>query len=434
MMQSVFKIQYLKAAFLSVLMPLVVVLAIFPFRELFTTTDIVMLQLLWVTWVAVQSNRRVAALTTLVSVACTDWFYVVPYFTFHIENIEYVVTFLVMLIVGLVISHLAGELNTKVRDVQAHASNSRLLYELAKKLNELDSLEEQKQLFLKTMAAHLGVACDWQLIASKQFIYLNEHQAEFGGIAFAKALNAEQHALANTACSLLYQVQEKTLLREQSAAIKVQAELERSKNTLLRSLSHDLRTPLATIMGASSMLADDDIQLSSEVIKEQAANIYEQSKILNQHFDKVMELSKVNKLAENIKWQKLPILTLISEAKSRRQQQLENFKLSIEAQQQSICFGDETLLEIALANMLENAARYSDGSASIQFIETENEYQIVLTNSFDNKYETSQDEGVGLGSVICDVVAKCHQGCFELTLNEQTKQATAILIWSNRRG
>ncbi|MCF7518247.1 DUF4118 domain-containing protein [Pseudoalteromonas sp. L21] len=433
-MQSVFKIQYLKAAFLSVLMPLVVVLTIFPFRELFTTTDIVMLQLLWVTWVAVRSNRRVAALTTLVSVACTDWFYVVPYFTFHIENIEYVVTFLVMLIVGLVISHLAGELNTKVRDVQAHASNSRLLYELAKKLNDLDSLEEQKQLFLTTMAAHLKVACDWQLTGSRQFIYLNEQQVEFGGIAFAKALNAEQLALANTACSLLYQVQEKTLLREQSAAIKVQAELERSKNTLLRSLSHDLRTPLATIMGASSMLADDDIQLSSEVIKEQAANIYEQSKILNQHFDKVMELSKVNKLAENINWQKLPILTLVSEAKSRRQQQLQCFKLNIEAQPNSLCFGDETLLEIAFANMLENAARYGNGTASMQFIETDSEYRIVLTNPFANKHEASQDEGVGLGSVICDVVAKCHQGRFELTLNEQTKQATAILTWSNSRG
>lgn len=433
-MQSVFKIQYLKAAFLSVLMPLVVVLTIFPFRELFTTTDIVMLQLLWVTWVAVRSNRRVAALTTLVSVACTDWFYVVPYFTFHIENIEYVVTFLVMLIVGLVISHLAGELNTKVRDVQAHASNSRLLYELAKKLNDLDSLEEQKQLFLTTMAAHLKVACDWQLTGSGQFIYLNEQQVEFGGIAFAKALNAEQLALANTACSLLYQVQEKTLLREQSAAIKVQAELERSKNTLLRSLSHDLRTPLATIMGASSMLADDDIQLSSEVIKEQAANIYEQSKILNQHFDKVMELSKVNKLAENINWQKLPILTLVSEAKSRRQQQLQCFKLKIEAQPNSLCFGDETLLEIAFANMLENAARYGNGTASMQFFETDSEYRIVLTNPFANKHEASQDEGVGLGSVICDVVAKCHQGRFELTLNEQTKQATAILTWSNSRG
>ena len=84
--------------------------------------------------------------------------------------------------------------------------------------------------------------------------------------------------------------------------------------------------------------------------------------------------------------------------------------------------------------MLENAARYGNGTASMQFIETDSEYRIVLTNPFANKHEASQDEGVGLGSVICDVVAKCHQGRFELTLNEQTKQATAILTWSNSRG
>lgn len=87
------KSHYFKSAFLSLLMPLLVVLAILPMRELFTTTDIVMLQLLWVTLVAVRSNRCVAALTTLVSIACTDWFYVEPYFTFHIQNIEYLITF-----------------------------------------------------------------------------------------------------------------------------------------------------------------------------------------------------------------------------------------------------------------------------------------------------------------------------------------------------
>jgi len=434
MMQLVFKPPLFKAIFLSVLMPLVVVLAIFPFRELFTTTDIVMLQLLWVTWVAVRSNRRVAALTTLVSVACTDWFYVVPYFTFHIENIEYVVTFVVMLIVGLVISHLAGELNTKVRDVQEHASNSRLLYELAKKLNELDSLDEQKQLFIAAMTAHLKVKCDWHVSQTNNVMYLNEQQPELGGIAFAKPLTSEQQALADTACSLLYQVHEKTLLRQQSAAIAVQAELERSKNTLLRSLSHDLRTPLATIMGASSMLADEEIELSRDVVKEQASNIFEQSKILNQHFDKVMELSKVNKLGENITWQKFNVSTLISEAKARRQQQLSDFKLTINAAQNSACYGDETLLEIACANMLENAARYGDGTADMQFIERDNEYQLVLINSINRNNETSQDEGVGLGSIICDVVAKCHQGQFELTLNEQTGQAKAQLIWSKQHG
>jgi len=80
--------QYLSAIAASVLMPILIVLAIFPVRDWFTTTDIVMLQLLWVTLVALRSNRRVAAITTLVSVACTDWFFVTPYFTFHIENIE----------------------------------------------------------------------------------------------------------------------------------------------------------------------------------------------------------------------------------------------------------------------------------------------------------------------------------------------------------
>ncbi|MFP5304034.1 DUF4118 domain-containing protein, partial [Cobetia sp. SIMBA_158] len=79
---------------------------------------------LWVTSAAERSNRRLAILTTLVRGACTDRFFVAPNFTFHIENIEYLVAFMVMLIVGFVISQLAGELSTKVRDVQLHASNS----------------------------------------------------------------------------------------------------------------------------------------------------------------------------------------------------------------------------------------------------------------------------------------------------------------------
>ncbi|MGB1305877.1 DUF4118 domain-containing protein, partial [Pseudoalteromonas marina] len=97
MNQAEAKPRWYNALFLAVIMPLIVVIAIYPVRNWFTTTDIVMLQLLWVTWVAVRSNRRLAILTTLVSVACTDWFFVAPNFTFHIENIEYLVTFMVML-------------------------------------------------------------------------------------------------------------------------------------------------------------------------------------------------------------------------------------------------------------------------------------------------------------------------------------------------
>lgn len=430
-----------KAFFLAVAMPLIVAMVIYPFKNWFTTTDIVMLQLLWVTWVAVRSNRRVAALTTLVSVACTDWFFVLPYFTFHIENIEYLVTFTVMLIVGLVISQLAGELNTKVRDVQLHASNSRTLYELAKELNSLDTLDEQKKHFEQQIGEHLTTLCTFTLTSPKgnsEFMLLSENNLNFGGFIFAKPLTQEQKAFANTAISLLYQVHEKTLLRQQSAAISVQAELERAKNALLRSLSHDLRTPLATIMGASSMLADDDITLSDAVIKEQAGNIYEQSKILNQHFNKVMELSRVNKMGENLCWQTINLHTLLSEAKARRQQQLTCFVINTNIDANSKCQGDVTLLEIALANMLENAWRYGDAKVSVEFNQSINEqkvrYQLRLSNNVITKAQTSSDEGVGLGSIICDVVAKFHQGTFTLNINNETHMAYAELMWEKNNG
>ncbi|EWS96450.1 histidine kinase [Pseudoalteromonas sp. SCSIO_11900] len=425
-----------KAFFLAVAMPFIVAMVIYPFKNWFTTTDIVMLQLLWVTWVAVRSNRRVAALTTLVSVACTDWFFVLPYFTFHIENIEYLVTFTVMLIVGLVISQLAGELNTKVRDVQLHASNSRTLYELAKDLNSLDTLDEQKKYFVQRIGKHLNASCIFMPAAPRgnsEFILLSEANPSWGGFNFTKRLTQGQKAFADTAITLLYQVHEKTLLRQQSAAISVQAELERAKNALLRSLSHDLRTPLATIMGASSMLADDEITLSDSVIKEQASNIYEQSKILNQHFDKVMELSRVNKMGENLCWQTINLQALLSEAKARRQQQLTHFVIDTNIDAQSKCAGDVTLLEIALANMLENAWRYGDGKVSVEFTQSSNQqkvcYQLLLTNNVITKAQTSSDEGVGLGSIICDVVAKFHQGTFTLTINNETQMAYAKLIW-----
>lgn len=432
--------QYLSAIAASVLMPILIVLAIFPVRDWFTTTDIVMLQLLWVTLVALRSNRRVAAITTLVSVACTDWFFVTPYFTFHIENIEYMVTFAVMLIVGLVISQLAGQLTSKISDIKRHASNTSCLYELAKGLNGLDEVDSQRDYFQAVVEQHLQIELDWQQARMTQnaqsthYFAIGEVDSRWGGFIASEPLDEAQSAFLNTSISVLYQAHENTQLRQQSAAISVQAELERAKNALLRSLSHDLRTPLATIMGASSMLADENIVLTEAMAAEQARNIYEQSKILNEHFDKVMELSRVNKMGEDLKWQAISLQTLISEAQARRQQLLFDFQLVTQVSEQDSCEGDITLLEIALANMFENASRYGDGHADLSFHYRQHaqqvDYQLCITNRLASSLQSSTDQGVGLGSVICDVVAKFHHGSFTLDINEQQQSATACLVWS----
>ncbi len=426
--------KWLKPLLLTTIAPIFIVLAIFPVREWLTTTDIVMLQLLWVAWVAVRQNAALAGITTLVSVACTDWFFVLPYFTFHIEKIEYLVTFTVMLIVGLMISKLAGELSKNVRDTQLHASNTRCLYELAKALNGLDDINAQRQVFTTSIKNHLGITLRWNNNTMDNGEYFNiEQNTQWGGFISDAELSPENRAFIDTALSLLFQVHENSNLRNQSASMKVQAELERAKNALLRSLSHDLRTPLATIMGSSSMLADENIELSKASITEQAKNIYEQSEILNQHFNKVMELSRVNKIGEQLAWQAINVHTLVTEAKARRQQQLSGFNLALVFDKATCCIGDITLLEIALANIFENAARYGDGVATVDFnterIGNITHYKIAVSNLIVT-HQSSSDEGVGLGSVICDVVAQFHQGEFVLAIDELTQVATAILSWS----
>ncbi|OUS71085.1 histidine kinase [Pseudoalteromonas sp. A601] len=428
--------KWFKPLLLTTVAPIFIVLAILPFREWLTTTDIVMLQLLWVAWVAVRQNATLAALTTLVSVACTDWFFVLPYFTFHIEKIEYLVTFVVMLLVGLMISKLAGELSKNIRDTQVHANNTRCLYELAKLLNGLDDINAQRKVFTTAIENHLGITLNWQENneAGGEFFNVDQNTL-WGGFTTQDQLSPEKRAFINTALSLLYQVHENTSLRNQSASMQVQAELERAKNALLRSLSHDLRTPLTTIMGASSMLADENIELSKALITEQARNIYDQSEILNQHFNKVMELSRVNKIGEQLVWQTIDVHTLVTEAKGRRQQQLSDFNLELIIDKAANCLGDITLLEIALANIFENAARYGDGVATVDFnieqVNNKSNYKILVKNNIVTK-QNSADEGVGLGSVICDVVAQFHHGEFSLSIDEQTQIATAILSWSDK--
>ena len=222
---------------LAVAVPLIIVLALLPARALLTTTDVAMLQLLWVTWIAQQAGQRWAIITTVSSVLLLDWFFVTPYYTLYVHHIDYLITFIVMLLLGVFIGRLSGRLRLELARAKKHMRQR-------------------------------------QLLAGKT------RQARF------------------------------------------QAELEHSRAMLLRSISHDLRTPLATIMGASSMLADNELALSTSEIREQAANIYRQSSLLSEHFDKVMELSRVQQPQQTLRLARLDVADVVSAAIGRREQLL----------------------------------------------------------------------------------------------------------------
>lgn len=328
---------------LSVVAPVLLALLLLPARAIATTTDVAMLQLLWVTLVAQYAGQRWAIISTFSSVLLLNLLFVEPYYTLFVHQGDYVITFVVMLLLGIFIARLSG----------------RLRLELAR--------------------------------AKK---YMRQRQ----------------------------------LLNNKTRQAKLQAELEHSRAMMLRSLSHDLRTPLATIMGASSMLADDELSLSEAQIREQANNIYQQSSLLSQHFDKVMELSRVQQMQSSMKIEPVAVSDIISAAIARRAPVLAEQRFAIELADAD-CAADATLLEIALANMLENAVRHGQQPVRIAFSKCNGQCSLSVSNATTAKATTQRDSGTGLGTAICQAVMHLHAGQFTTGTNAASEHFIARLSW-----
>jgi len=328
---------------LTLVVPLLIALVLLPARALLTTTDVAMLQLLWVTWIAQQTGQRWAIITTINSVLLLDVLFVEPYYTLYVHQVDYLITFIVMLLLGIFIGRLSG----------------RLRVELAR---------------------------------------------------------AKKH------------MRQRQLLAGKTRQARMQAELEHSRALMLRSISHDLRTPLATIMGASSMLADKGLKLSEAEVREQAGNIYRQSSLLSEHFDKVMELSRVQQPQSTMQLESLAVTDVISAAIARRAVLLATQPFEVQLATAD-CFADATLLEIALANMLENAVKHGQAPVSINFTRQNNHFMLSVCNAAAPKRNVQRDSGTGLGTAICKAVMHLHNGDFSLQHDTEHACVTALLRW-----
>ncbi|MFC4654412.1 DUF4118 domain-containing protein [Rheinheimera marina] len=318
---------------LALCCPVLIGAVLMPFRSSISPTDVAMLQLLWLVYLAQRSGYKPALLSTLMAVLVVNWCFVPPYYTLAVHDASFVISFFVMAFFGVMVSYWAD---------QAKARRQRVRH-----------------------------------------------------------------------------------LRRQAQKASVQARLEQQKAMLLRSLSHDLRTPLATIMGASSMLADDELPLSPQQRQQQAQNIYQQSLLLSQHFEKVLELSKTQ-LTGSLSVSSFSSDDLVAAALARRGEDLTALAAQLQLSGVLELTGDMELLEILLANLLENAWKYGQTPFVLQFQLLNQSYQLTLSNAVAVRTQQA-DSGYNLGLAICQSIARLHKGQFEFQLDGE--QAVAQLEW-----
>ncbi len=428
--------------------PLAGSLLLLPLRSYLSPTDIAMLMLLWVCAMALQFGAVPALLTTLISVLALNWYYVPPYYTLDVHDSANLLSFVVMSVFGLLISYLAARLKTQLQKRRALMSQLRVLYRLASGLHRQQGWPAQCGYAGRVLSRRLAcpVFClpDGAEPCAAQRQILQEQVLQslvVGAPAVATLwLPAEQlrrHApLLKAVTDLLWQHWQLQQLQQQNRHQQLAVEREQQRAVLLRSLSHDLRTPLATILGASSMLADPDVALSETQRRQQAENIYQQSRVLHNHFEKVLELSKAQLSSDALQISTFNASDLIAGALARRP------NLPAEAQPLFAALlgtslaatplaGDLDLLEIALANLLENAARYGEPPAQFRLecrtLPFAIEYHLMLTNQISPQQAPQADSGHGLGLLICRTIASLQQGSCELQLTGQ--QASVCLRW-----
>jgi len=208
------------------------------------------------------------------------------------------------------------------------------------------------------------------------------------------------------------------------AELAIQAETERIRNALLSSISHDLRTPLAVIAGASSSLAEGGERLDAAERAALAKSIFRESREMSELVAKVLQMTRLEsgKLSLDRDWCSLD--EIAGSVLLRLKERLADHLMMIDLPDDlPLVRMDGALIEQVIANLLENAARHTPPRTLVRLRAHVHANELVVSvedfgpglpegdlESLFEKFRHGGRGGVGLGLAICRAIVALHGG------------------------
>lgn len=391
-------------------------------------------------------------ITAFLGVFLFNYFFTEPLHTFAISNKQDVLLITFFLLAALICGLMSSQFQRQTKIAQKNEHMAHLMYEITESFLNLAGTEHIIDNAKNYLSGHAGTDYLIQLDQSKfencencfysGAVFEPEHNTCFlpikglstqiGSVYFAGSLPKEPGA-RKLIYHIVYQmalVLDREYLYLEREKIRLAMESEHLKSTLLRSISHDIRTPLTGIMGASSVITENISTLSSADIARLAADIAEESSWLIMTVQNILDMTRISdgKLAVNTEYEAVD--DLVNQAVSRLPSSYDRKRLSITMPETIFLIkADGTLFVQVLVNLLDNAYKHSTPDSRIFFRVFRKDEHIVfelsdngcgidpnilpdLFHGFVTHPAQSADKGrgVGLGLFICQEIIQAHGG------------------------
>lgn len=433
--------------------------------------------LLAVLLIAMRLGRAPAIFASLTSFLSYDFFFTEPRFAFAVSDTQNLLTLFFFLAAAVIVSNLASRVRRQVDAAKTNARRTLNLYDFSRKIAAATSRDDVLWAVVHHVAATIrghslillpvdgqlqiasgyppedrlnerdAAAATWTWTSGKPsghgsttlpaaewlFLPLKTVRGPVGVLGVQmegkETPSPEESRLLETLADQAAVAIERTTLVADVEAARLASETERLRSALLSSLSHDLRTPLVSILGAATSLLNYRDTMSQENQHDLAETIRDEAERLNRFVQNLLDMTKLGSgaLRPNVDWADLR--DIVARAIDRADRLLQNRQVKIDIDPAlPLLQVDPVLMEQVFFNLIDNACKYSPAGSTVTVWARRREREVLIEvcdqgigipeadrqRVFDMFYRVkaadAQAAGTGLGLAICRGIVEAHHG------------------------